>query len=248
MIYAKAFFDLQLAFAHKVTALSARPLAQVLLEYTNLYIRFGLGRDFDPAHPTWQAYLAGLPDTRDPGEWTYRFYVTRAGATAGPAVVASSGCFAYAQSSDERIRLHFQNVEADGHSPLAADRVEQRVAELAALLEPVRQPVRIVGASWLYNLDAYRRLFPSSYLASARVMTGRFQHMPLWGQFLDRHGAVRADRAGQLQDRLARQSSLDGLDHCFPLPVLSVEAPVQDFHHFYRHRTPRLGAPPSVAR
>src|SRR5439155_12564861 len=52
--YAKAFFDLQLQFAHKVTRLSGLPLARALLEYTNLYARFGLGRDFDPAHPTWQ--------------------------------------------------------------------------------------------------------------------------------------------------------------------------------------------------
>ena len=52
--YAKPFFDLQLQFAERVTALSGLPLARVLLEYTNLYIRFGLGRAFDPAHPAWQ--------------------------------------------------------------------------------------------------------------------------------------------------------------------------------------------------
>jgi hypothetical protein len=73
VIYAKAFFDLQLQFAHKVTALSGLPLPRVLLEYTNLYIRFGLGRDFDPAHPGWREYLAGLLDTNDCREWTYRF-------------------------------------------------------------------------------------------------------------------------------------------------------------------------------
>jgi len=36
----------------------------VLLDYTNLYVRFGLGRDFDPAHPVWREYLSGL---RGPG-------------------------------------------------------------------------------------------------------------------------------------------------------------------------------------
>ena len=77
MIYAKAFFDLQLRCAHKVTTLSGLPLSRVLLEYTNLYIRFGLGRDFNPAHPTWQAYLAGLRGAPDIPEWTYDFYVTR---------------------------------------------------------------------------------------------------------------------------------------------------------------------------
>jgi hypothetical protein len=248
MVYAKGFFDLQLDFATAVTALSGRPLASVLMDYTNLYIRLGLGRDFDSAHPTWQEYVSGLPATNDPREWTYRFFVARASTMTGPAVEASSGCFAYSRLSDERIRLHFQNVETDGYSPLGADRIGRRRAELAALFEPLGRSVRVVGASWLYNLEAYRRLFPPSYLATAHVLTGRFRHMPLWGQFLDRQGAVRAGLAGQLLDRLGRQSSLDGLDHCFPLPVLSVEAPVQDFHDFYRRAAPRLGAQPPTAR
>ena len=33
--YAKAFFDLQLQFAHRVTVLYGLPLARALLEYTN---------------------------------------------------------------------------------------------------------------------------------------------------------------------------------------------------------------------
>jgi hypothetical protein len=235
--YAKAFFDLQLRFADKVTVLSGLPPARVLLEYTNLYIRFGFGREFDPAHPMWQEYLAGLQNTHDRHEWTYAFYLKRPGAMLAPAVVATFGCFSYARLSGERIRLHFQNAETDGHSPLAVERVDQRLAELAALFEHVkrtlRQPPRVVGASWLYNLDAYRRLFPISYLATARVSSDRFQHMPLWGQFLDRYGAIKHDMARRFLETLERQSSVDGLDQCFPLQALSVEASVQDFYDFY---------------
>ena len=235
--YAKGFFDLQLQFAHKVAALSGLPLARVLLEYTNFYIRFGLGRDFDPAHPAWQEYLAGLQDTNDIGEWTYSFYSRRPDAMAAPAAVATFGCFAYSRLSGERIRLHFQNAETDGHAPLATERVGQRRAELTALFEHVkrtpRQPQQVIGASWLYNLDAYRRLFPGSYLATAHVTGHRFQHMPLWGQFLDRHGAIRENMTRQFRERLDRQSSLDSLEQCFPFQALSVGAPVQDFYNFY---------------
>ena len=95
-MYAKTFFDLQLQFAHRVTALSGLPLPRALLEYTNLYIRFGAGRDFDAAHPIWRDYLAGLPDANDGREWTYRFYLRRGQAMAAPAVVATFGCFSYA--------------------------------------------------------------------------------------------------------------------------------------------------------
>jgi hypothetical protein len=57
--------------------------------------------------------------------------------------------------------------------------------------------------------------------------------MPLWGQFLDRHGEIRKSTTSQFLERLERQSSGDGLDECFPFPVLSVEASVTEFYDFY---------------
>lgn len=237
MIYAKAFFDLQLRFAHKVAALSRMPLDRALLEYTNLYVRFGLGRDFDPARPAWREYVAGLQTAGDAAEWTYRFYLTRP-AAARSGIVATCGCFSYARLGDDRMRLHFLNVETDEHSPLGRDRAGQRRADLSALFEGVKRakcsPLRVLGVSWLYNLEAYRRLFPPSYVASARVAEPpRFRNMPLWGQFLDRHGQARTSPARQFLERLERQPGLDGLSRCFPLPVLSTEAPVEAFYAFY---------------
>jgi len=237
VIYAKAFFDLQLQFAESVTALSGLPLARALLEYTNLYIRFGSGRGFDPAHPTWREYLAGLQDTNDRREWTYRFYGRRPETTTAPPVVATFGCFSYARLGDDRIRLHFRNAETEGHSPLGIDRRGRRLEDLTALFAHVKRTrhptLRVVGASWLYNLEAYRRLFPASYLATAHVIVRRFQHMPLWGQLVDRHGEINPSRARQFLERLERQSSLDGLDQCFPCQVLSVEASALEFYEFY---------------
>jgi len=82
---------------------------------------------------------------------------------AAPTVVATRGCFSYARLSGGRIRLHFRNAETDGLSPLGIERRGQRLADLAALFEHVKrtlpEPLQVVGASWLYNLDAYRRLF-----------------------------------------------------------------------------------------
>jgi hypothetical protein len=234
--YAKAFFDLQLHFARAVAALAGLPLARALLEYTNLYIRFGLGHDFDPAHPVWREYLAGLENGNE-REWTYRLYSNRPEAMAPPGLVATVGCFSYSLLPGDRIRLHFRNSETDGRSPLGIERVDERRADLAALFGHVKRtaprPGRVVGASWLYNLDAYRRLFPASYVATAQVLTDRFQHMPLWGQFLDRRGEVRDDVTRQFLERLERQSSLHGLEHCFPFQVLRVEAPVTEFYELY---------------
>ena len=237
MVYAKAFFDLQWQFADKVTAISALPLARVLFEYTNLYIRFGCGRDFQAAHPIWQAYLAGLQDTDDAREWTYRFYLTRDEAMAGPPVVATFGCFSYARVPGDRIRLHFHNADTAGHSSLGVACMGQRRADLAALFAHVQRTlpahVQVVGVSWLYNLEAYRRLFPASYVATARVLRDRFRSMPLWGQFLDRHGGLKEQMTRPFLARLEQQTSVERLHECFPLQVLTVEAPVQEFYAFY---------------
>lgn len=235
-MYGKAFFDLQVHFARRVAALSGLPLERALLQYTNLYVRFGLGRDFDPGHPIWREFAAGLGEAKDTREWTYRFYLTRP-ETEPPGIVATRGCFSYARLGGDRIRLHFRSAGSDGRSALGIERQGQRLAELAALFEHLKRtadaPVRVIGASWLYNLDAYRRLFPGAYLATARVAARRFQFMPLWGQFLDRRGEVRESMARPFLDRLERQSSLDTLEQCFPLQVLTLEAPASVFDEFY---------------
>jgi len=98
MTYARSFFDLQLRFAQRVALLSGMPLARTLLEYTNFYIRFGLGRGFDAAHPTWREYVAGLQDSNDHPEWTYRFYTSRSEVPTVPGTVATFGCFSYARA------------------------------------------------------------------------------------------------------------------------------------------------------
>ena len=234
MTYARAFFDLQLEFAAAVAARTGLPLARAVLEYTNVYIRFGLGRAFDPAHPEWRRYTAGLAGASDRGDWTHRFYLARGPDPAPPNVVATFGCFAYGAAGPGRIRLHFASAERDGRSPLAVVAHTQRRAELMALFAHVKRTVLeapvVAGASWLYNVEAYRRLFPTSYLATARVLPGRFQHMPLWGQFVDRRGEVKERPARELRDRLA--GGAVELDACFPLQVLALEAPARQFYDF----------------
>jgi hypothetical protein len=235
--YAKSFFDLQLHFADKVAELSGLPITRTVFEYTNLYIRFGLGRDFDPDHPIWREYVAGLENTSDRAGWTYRFYLTRSEELAAPPVVATFGCFSYGRLAGDRIRLHFRNGETNGRAPLSVERRGQRVAELTTLFGHVKrtqpQPLTLVGASWLYNIEAYRRLFPPSYLATARAIGGRFRHMSLWGQFVDRHGEIKQTMTRRFLERLDHQSSVKGLDDCFPFQVLRLEAPVLDFYDFY---------------
>jgi hypothetical protein len=132
------------------------------------------------------------------------FYLTRAEAPAGPPPVMSAGCFWWYSRLDEgRIRLHFRNAETDGQSPLAAERLDRRMAAPAALFHHVKR-------------------------------TWEFRSMPLWGQFLDRHGEIRERARRDFVERLDRQSGMDRLDLCFPLQVLSLEASATEVHDFHR--------------
>ena len=71
--------------------------------------------------------------------------------------------------------------------------------------------------------------------ARDRQMRGRFQRIPLWGQFVDRHGEVREHAAKRFLDRLDRQAGrLEGIDECFPFQVIGVQAPVRVFLDWYR--------------
>jgi hypothetical protein len=234
--FSKEFFDLQIRFAGRVAELSGMALEQALLDYTNLYVRFGLGRDFDAGHPIWINFVTGLRRAADRAQWTYDYSLTHDHHPGPPSVVATFGCFSYAREQPERIRLHFENIEAD-RAPLGVDCIAARRAELRALFEHVKHTQQGVeaaaGVSWLYNLAAYRRLFPETYLATERIAGQRFRNMPLWGQFVDRHGTVKAAAATVFLDRLSRLSDMEHLAQCFPLQPLAVEAPLPEFYRFH---------------
>ncbi|WP_268640506.1 hypothetical protein, partial [Escherichia coli] len=115
MEYGKAFFDLQLRFAQAARALAGISLERAVLDYTTVYIRFGLGREFDAGHAAWREYADGLVEAPDIGDWTYRYYL-RLGADRPGA--DTSGCFSYVMQDAATVRLHFRNAEPGPASPL----------------------------------------------------------------------------------------------------------------------------------
>ena len=106
-----------------------------------------------------------------------------------------------------------------------------RLAELKAMFAHLRGEVgtagTVIGASWLYNLEAYRRLFPPEYLQTARTGGDDFAYLPLWGQFVDHAGCVKEGLATEFLERLGRQRSMDGIERCFPFQVLHLESPIE---------------------
>jgi hypothetical protein len=239
--YDKSFFDLQLRFAARAAQLAGVPFEQALLDRTNLYVRLVGDRRFDAGHPLWITYLEGLRRSADASDWTWRFYLQRPDRGQPPEVVATFGCFCYALTDEaHRVKLHFQHAQRDGDSPLSAACAPQRIRELHMLVEDVAARLgadaRIAGLSWLYNLPAYRRLFPTAYVENAQAVEGKFRNMPLWGQFIDFRGRLKPQRVEAFEQRLAALDDVAQLGSCFPLQPLAVEAPLDVFAQFYRQR------------
>jgi hypothetical protein len=237
--FSRAFIELIVQFARHVAQIQILPLDDTLFRFTPLYLSLGLGRDFDPRHPTWQAFMVGLAEDRDVVDWTHTFYLSHHANVSADAVALrpTFGCFYYSRWPENRVRIHFRNDEIDPHGPLDRDRRPKRLAELTAMFshlsEIVPPTATVVGGSWLYNIEAYRRLFPPEFLATARTGANEYRFLALWGQFLDRHGHLRATTARTFLDGLGRHLTEESLEHCFPYRVLRLESAVRPFYEFY---------------
>ena len=236
MPYSREYFRLNVLFAERAAELARISRPEALFLYTHLYRSFRLGNSFDPNHPIWLEYLAGLAGVADPPGWTHAFCKLRH-ASLPPRIPENAfGCFSCDLWEDGRVRLHFRNAEPPGVSPLCQARYPVRRAELADLFAHIRRTLpenaRVMGGSWMYNIEAYRRLFPLQFLQTARPVWTDFQYIALWGQFLDRDGGVRSLPAAEFEQRVQQAVRLEDLPGCFPLPVLYLEESIQVF---YRH-------------
>ena len=227
-LYSAEFFALQLRFAARVAELSGLPFTETVGSYTNIYVRLGMGQQLDHANPDWLEYVSALATARDPAAWTYEIHSQRAHLPTGPKMAASVGCFSYSHLGRCRVRLHFHAGSQVSEAPLSAANGSLRRQELTTLMSKAAAlggDVHVVGASWLYNLRSYRRLFPKSYLSSLKPVDHPYQRMPLWGQFLNRDRTVRADAAQYFNAHADKAVSLAELSSCFPYQVLATSVP-----------------------
>jgi hypothetical protein len=230
LIYSADFFAMQLRFASKVAEISGLPLAETVGSHTNIYVRLGMGPRLDATNPDWLEYVSALSAARDPAAWTHEVHRRRSHLPTGPEVAASVGCFSYALVGQGSVRLHFHAGPSLSDSPLSLANEKLRRWELATLLSKAAasgENIQVIGASWLYNLVAYRRLFSEPYVCSLRPIEHTYERLPLWGQFLNRDGTVRAGAVQHFDSRLADAASLSDLNLCFPYQVLSTSAPIK---------------------
>lgn len=236
------YFAVQLLLAGRLATLSGLPFAEVVLRYTNLHRRFGLGRA-DPDRPRleWRRFAARLAELQEPRarlDWTVRCYAEAHPETSGG---LRFGCFKFdPPDPDGVVRIHFSNRDADDVSPLAPAKAGRRRTELAGMCAFIGQhhpgSKVIKGGSWLYNLEAYRRLFPPAYVASRETPAQvRLDGTSSWGQLLTHRGETKAAARDRILANLADMEPTAPW-RVFPLPALAVQAPFGVFEDHFRLR------------
>ncbi|MBU1376996.1 MAG: hypothetical protein KKE02_19195 [Alphaproteobacteria bacterium] len=236
------YFEVQLRLARRMTVLTGRPLGETAVRFTNFYRRLGFGVPDGPPSIAWLAYARALEAAPDAAAQVALSQATcAANPPERPPIRGQTGfgCFACeTPGEDGGVRLHFYNLDTDAQGgPLAAAKMGRRREELAALVRHLDtahpEATCIRGKSWLYNLDAYRRLFPPDYGASRTIALGplNLNGTSSWGQLIDSHERIRP----QVRDTLI--SNLERLDPdapwlAFPNRVLKTEAPLSSFRAF----------------
>ena len=195
------------------------------LECTTWYLQAaGLDREFDPRHPTWQKLLAQVQASADPDG------VVHAAALRNEPEVSPGPVLDWAWEADDRcVRLHFYGERSpDGH-PLAQEQLPERQREFrdlirrAALEHPDAAWLR--GGSWLYSVEAYRRIFPAAFIAGLGPSEHDLQFLACWGQLLDGAWRTRTDVASRLLQAVEIASTTDELEAAFPYPMQRSRVP-----------------------
>ena len=101
---------------------------------------------------------------------------------------------------------------------------------IADLRDKVPGTAQMIGGSWLYNIDAYRQLFPQAYLSTAWETRDEHQFMAQWGQFVDSQGGVRKELANEFMKRVDEAKTQRQLDLSFPYAVIRLQAPLRVFY------------------
>ena len=234
MAFAKPFFDFQIDVARRLAAQFDLSLGTTLARYTTFSTLFAA---------EWDTYVGPIEAVPDLGAWTYEYYLSQRSPDPQPDDATYQGeplfgCFYYHVREATTIRVHFIKNDPLSSRPLARPRMAARHAELARMFAHIRAHVpaaqRVLGNSWLYNIEAYRRLYPPAYTAELPVSDeAEFNFLAFWGQCFDHAWNPKPALARVILQQVAHMPHLDALRWCFPYQILQPAGSIADFYQFY---------------
>lgn len=237
MPYQKSYVELQLNFAQVVAEKLKISLIEALYSYTNLFLSLTLDFSFNQQNEMWKDFTTHFENSAD---YIYGKYLKSQDSPEHKDVRKSEpfGCFSYHIENDGvTLKIHFSNNEFSNLGPLAKENFNKRQSELKNMFNYVKTAhpnIKYVkGKSWLYSLDAYKRIFPEKFIESLTEFDGaEWQFMTRWGQFLDSGGNIKVDLANQFLKCIKTKVTTNEMLDCFPLKVYTALCNVEYFYRF----------------
>lgn len=235
MAFTPAFFEFQLQFAQHLTKQFHLSLSDALYNYTTFSTVFG--------DDNWTEYVTHLEGVPDVNAWTYQWYLKVRLEDPKPHDTIFHGhplfgCFYYLVRDETIIRIHFTKNDALSLRPLSHERMTTRQNDLRAMFHHISNHVptvtTVLGNSWLYNLEAYCRLYPPAYIAGLPVSDeAEFQFLAFWGQCFDYKWNPKPTITQVILENLKMTKSLHHLRWCFPYQALQPSCAISAFYKFY---------------
>jgi hypothetical protein len=253
-VYPKGLFETQYKFAKIMAERQDIPLTEAIKNYAPLLNKAIRTEDED------KVLLPGLTDENilDVGYSEVlerRKDYEKQGLKYNDDKEGRFGCSYYRyDEASKTIAPHFFNAEAEDEweddklvskGPLSKEKLERRKAELTDMFRDIKEKhpdaKYVRGRSNLYNLEAYRRLYPPTYEVSEEI-----DYSPelwegntdIWGQFLGGSEKVKGEYGfkQELADEFlekAKDVPFDKLADAVPMPPRTAFGNIQDFYDFY---------------
>jgi len=237
--YPKELINLIIQYAKKKSQISQLELIEAIRNFTPIYYLIGnYDWEFKEDSIYWQEFLQRYENGEDLVELVYDMYIKNCKEFSN---YKWFGCFRYSFVEDKdgngTVKLHFLNDRTSKEGPLASSQKENRLRELKDLFEDVKKnhpnAKYVQGGSWLYNLEAYRRLFPKEYFVDIESISPKPQRLVIWGQFINSEWGVKKDMAEEFLSRLKKAKTEKDLENVFELKEMFPKGDIKYFYDFY---------------
>lgn len=243
MRYSRNFFKIQLQFASIISKKRNISYSQALFLYTCIYVRlFGYRDDCPPRENDiqWEELIHNLPRNRGTQlTYLYSQYLNGEAQPKPKSNLKRFGCFSYFfHKKINQYELHFGAHDPKGN--LGMNRIQARLADWRNLFKDMQSQGRHNTTckidTWLMNIDAFRRLLPSQFVAATKpYRVGTTQTFTFWGPLVNRFGKVQTAMKNELFRKLQTENNIYIEDY-FPRQALTSEVKTEIFYEYYLNK------------
>lgn len=236
--YPKEWFHLIIKYAEKRAEISNTDLIETIKSYTPVYYLIGnYDWELNKDSIYWKEFIQRVKEKEDLEEIIYDMYLKNYQEFNHKWF----GCFRYRYIEDENgdgiVKMHFLNDRTSKEGPLSSSQKENRLKELKNMFEDVKKNYPnakyVKGGSWLYNLNAFKRLFPREYFVEMHSIHQKPQMLVIWGQFINSEWGIKKSEANEFLSKLEKANTERDLENVFELIELFPKCDIKYFYDFY---------------